>query len=139
MTPIVHIGPRVVESASNRMRTAGPLIVVRFRMPESDLVTPPCIALVDTGATTTCLDEHLAEAFGESYGEVAEVDTPQGSIAGRLMNLDLTVPQLDQTTRLRVLSRDLYQQGIHALLGRDFLADKVLIYDGKRGTVMLCR
>jgi aspartyl protease len=117
------------------------MVTARFKLPNSDLATEPLFALIDTGASTTVLDEALAFALvPKSNWRATEVKDPiVGTRTTHELELELCVPQIDETTTLTVITGPLVAQGIHALLGRDFLADKVLIYDGRAGTVTLCR
>lgn len=140
MSPILHIGPDVPETAQHGMLLVGPMISVIFKDPISGRTSPPIDALVDTGSSITCLDEGFVAMLMIDGGKPSSMKVPLGQDQVVFeYELELLVSSIDETTRLKVLSAKLINQGIGALLGRDFLKDKVMIYNGRDGNVTICR
>jgi hypothetical protein len=106
----------------------------------------PIRALVDTGASCTCIDPVVLKALGLAPTGVAAVHTPSTSGGAPHManqydvSLVLVNPKLTYTFHvLAVMESDLQSQGtnIDALLGRDALSACLLVYDGQTGIFTL--
>jgi Aspartyl protease len=103
----------------------------------------PIRALVDTGASCTCVDPSVLTALGLTPTGVAVVNTPStGSTPHSTFQYDvsLAVPPALPTHTLLVVpnlpvvaSQLLQAQGFHALLGRDVLSLCRFTYDGLAG------
>jgi predicted aspartyl protease len=99
----------------------------------------PGIALIDTGASSTCIDDGLAQALKLPVIDVvtmtsaSHVATPQNvypvliEVVGP--NLRVNVP--------RAMGANLAAQGLVALIGRDFLQHCTLFYNGITGEITL--
>lgn len=100
-------------------------------------------ALIDTGASATCIDPAVLKPLGLTPTGTIHIHTP--STSGKpyvceqfdvALGIDhpkhpmvlLTVP---------VIATELASQGISALIGRDVLASCLLIYDGTAGSFTL--
>jgi predicted aspartyl protease len=104
--------------------------------------TPPLVpirALIDTGASHTCVDPTVLSKLGLTPTGTAQVHTPTtGSTPQQVNQYDiaLLIPGADPThaalvrSTLPVTEHALAIQGIQALIGRDVLSDCVLIYNG---------
>ncbi len=96
------------------------------------------LALVDTGAARTAVDQGILVNLGVSPFGVAPAGTPVGR---RLLNVFpaiLGFEDLGLTLAFdAVLGANLASQGIIALLGRDVLRRMVFVYDGVGGHVVL--
>lgn len=99
-------------------------------------------ALVDTGASSTCVDPSvLTTQLGLSPTGVVPVHTPSsGQTPHQADQYDIgliiygtTTAQFLEFPTIPVLSCDLSQQGIQALLGRDIIGRCVLVYNGALG------
>ncbi len=98
-------------------------------------------ALIYTGATLSCIDDHLAQRLRLPLVDEEDVSGVGGS---HKMNVDLAQvfsPQFGYTQYGRFHGVHLLAGGQnHAvLLGRSFLAGFIMIYDGLRGQVTLAR
>ena len=94
-------------------------------------------ALMDTGASHSCIDEGFARRLGLPIIDEAAVSTAShsrhrvnvygyGLIAVQGSDVRFDAP--------RLIGADLEDQGIEVLLGRDFLSMGILIYNGHDGS-----
>lgn len=105
----------------------------------SGLAVPPPVParlLIDTGATSTNLCRSVVSAAGLMQTGAVQVHTP--STAGQ----SVTMPQYDTQliipldnghfilSAIPVICADFSAQGIQGLLGRDVLAQSMMIYHG---------
>lgn len=96
------------------------------------------IALIDTGATTSCIDEKLATDLGLT---IIDEQTAHGIGGPKLHSRFLAfmqVPELSTHTTKNFLGVDLKGRQ-PVLLGRDFLWGSIFIYDGASGIISICR
>lgn len=100
-------------------------------------------ALVDTGASNTCVDPSILQTLALTPTGVATVNTPstgnQPHTADQY-DVSIFVPGASAThaplvvPNLPVICAELLQsQGFHALIGRDILALCLLVYNGTGG------
>lgn len=103
-------------------------------------------ALVDTGASCTCVDPAVLGALQLSATGSVAVHTPSTGAAphyAEQYDVSLVIPgagihHLPLTIdAVPVIAADLAVQGIHALIGRDVLQDCILIYNGAAGDFTL--
>lgn len=100
-------------------------------------------ALIDTGASGTCVDPMILRALGLTATGVVAVNTPSTGASPVMQDqydITLLVPGPSQTHpplfigNLPVLEAEFFQaQGFHALIGRDVLAMCLMNYDGANG------
>lgn len=97
-------------------------------------------ALIDTGASISGIDEAHANALGLTPVNSAQVSTPGGVVTQNVYAVKLEFPgtPLPSIPSLFVTGSQLRNQGIDVLLGRDYLADKVLIYNGQMRLYTIC-
>ena len=105
--------------------------------------TPPTplagLALIDTGASSTCVDREAAERAGLAVVDSGPISsaTHQNEVApiyaGRL-NLAGIPQDIDAK---RAYGANLEPQGLIALIGRDMPANCVLVYNGLDGSFSL--
>ena len=94
-------------------------------------------ALVDTGASGTCIDPAVLTRLGLQPTGFVQIHTPstgnQPHLASQYdVGLILLHPMLTYTIgALPVIGSALAIQGIQALIGRDVLANCLFIYDGR--------
>jgi hypothetical protein len=103
-------------------------------------VPPPVIvrALLDTGASCTCIDSAVIAKLGILPSGIVQVHTPSTGGTPRSCNqFDVSLFVLMDGNQVHVpssvipvIESDLSQQGIQALIGRDVLNQGVLHYDG---------
>lgn len=135
--------------------TYGPLTPVRVGVsyPRRDALTahghtppPPVkvLALVDTGSSGTMIHSDLIAALGltptgRSRLTTATTGTSPVWTDTYDISLSFRAPQRRPTTitELRVAATDFTNHGFQVLLGRDILAQCLLVYDGRLGCFML--
>lgn len=129
---------------------AGPTALVcigfdpEYREEESDIPNLPkehFHALVDTGASVSCLDAKVAHMLDLPIVDEIEMSGVGGVSKFMLHSAQIYIPQLEFTIAGRFAGVHLYEGGQEhgALLGRDFLADMHMVYDGKTGSVTIAR
>jgi hypothetical protein len=101
----------------------------------------PVRALIDTGASCSCLDSQIITRLAL---------TPTGSIPGHTpstgttpynfsqFDISLIIPLQSPTLIIRfacvpIIAADLASQGLQALIGRDILRLSLFVYDGQEG------
>ena len=96
------------------------------------------VALIDTGASTSCIDEKFATDLGLT---IIDEQTAHGiggpKLHSRFLAL-MQVPELSTHATGNFLGVDLKGRQ-PVLLGRDFLDASIFIYDGKSGIISICR
>jgi len=109
---------------------------------EKKPVPPPItgIGLIDSGASISGIDETHAQKLGLISIEPVNVSTPIGSKTKSLYAVKLGFPgtTLPAVPFIRVIGNEVKSQGIDVLIGRDYLADKVLIYNGPMRLYTVC-
>lgn len=134
---------------------AGPIVDVWVTVskPRLDAITSagqtppapvPCKALVDTGASHTCIDPSVTAALGLTPTGSVQVITPStGATPVVVETYDVALhivfsgSQFHSKNPATVSSSALAHQGFSVLLGRDVLADGMLIYDGQHNVFTL--
>lgn len=123
------------------LHNIGPIIeiIIHPPLPVSNQIRlggqyPPAkkvIALIDTGASHTCIDESIAIELGLIARDVITVNTPSGSTQQKVYDIVVSLPNL-QNVSIPLLSpgSNLTAQPYRALIGRDILAHCTLIYNG---------
>lgn len=97
------------------------------------------LALIDTGATSTCVDQAAAERLGLPAIDVVNVaSASQASTQQNVYPIRLEVVGLPIAINApRAIGAPLEAQGILVLLGRDVLQHCVLVYNGTVGSFSL--
>ena|SRR5579871_2279641 len=152
--PIIHTTHQIVGGARVRIQiTLGRADVRHRRQAGMAIPAPvPAIALLDIGAECTCVDPAIIAPLNLPVSSGGLIVTPGGVTgpaalggasprvtyeAGLVIphgsdpKLNLVIPSLE------IEAIPLTQFGIDALIGRDVLANCVLVYDGPAGTVTL--
>jgi len=102
----------------------------------------PIRALVDTGASCTCVDASVLAALGLTPTGSTQMMTPStGATPHEALQYDVALaipaappnPQPFYKHTLPVVGSELSIQGIDALIGRDILKDCLLTYNGVVG------
>jgi predicted aspartyl protease len=132
---IIDVGFAVSGPRQEAMRKAG------LKVP------PPVLAraLVDTGASCTCLDPAVIGKLGLVPSGTASIHTPSTGCKSYICNqFDVAVGIVMDAKQVHlssliipVIESDLNAQGFQALLGRDVLDQGILIYDGHRRLLTL--
>jgi hypothetical protein len=137
------------------LRQAGPLVAVQVEVPtllakylsDSGKPVPPPVtgwALIDTGATSTAVNEGTAVALGVCPVGTAKVGTAGGSQDQPVFPLKITLPQIpmaieyEQVTGAKMDGMPVVNgKPLILLIGRDVLERMVFIYDGPNGQITL--
>jgi predicted aspartyl protease len=98
-------------------------------------------ALVDTGASCTCVDPAIIQALGLTPTGSTHIFTPSTGAQGHLtdqydasLKIYCTMEQAPlEIPVMAIVASDLRVQGIDALIGRDVLKFCLLSYDGQSG------
>ncbi len=96
-------------------------------------------ALVDTGASESCIDSALAQKLELPAVDTGYISGVQGASETVIYLAQIYVPRLNWTIYGRFSGVHLVSGGQphNALLGRDFLRHFVLTYDGRTGDVII--
>ncbi len=125
-------------SSPTALEVQGPTLSVRigFGEPTADNAYP---ALVDTGATQSCIDSALAVALTLPIIDRVAVSGVQGRDEHNVCLARVNVPSLGWTKTGRFIVVDISDgDQLHAaILGRDFLSGFCMMYEGRTGTVVL--
>jgi predicted aspartyl protease len=116
-------------------------------MTRAGLVIPRPIlttALVDTGASATCLDPSIIEQLHiPPSGSTAILTPSTGSTPHIALQYDVGIGVLldngtiHQVESVGVIEASLAHEGHFGLIGRDILSQGLLIYNGPAGTLTL--
>ena len=146
--PTTDIGFRDSPTVSGRSSLAffGPTLYVRIgydptyqpggfpSLPEQDYP-----ALVDTGASSSCIDSDLATHLHLQVIDQQNISGVHGTLPVNIYAAQLYIPSLNQTIYGQFAGVHLNAGGqMHkAIIGRYFLSDFAMNYDGRSGTVIL--
>lgn len=97
------------------------------------------LALVDTGATTTCVDDTIAQKMGLAPSGTAKLSSASHHATQCLTYpVQLHFPAWNVSLQApRAMGVTIASQGIIALVGRDLLQNCVLVYNGADGSFTL--
>lgn len=103
------------------------------------LPTPKAgLALIDTGATGTCIDEQVAQELGLPVIDVAVMTSATHKDQQcKVYPVTITVPPMLNLNSPRTIGAALASQGLIALIGRDVLRNCNLFYNGPTGQITL--
>ena len=130
----------------NQLILVGPSIRVsigHFRTDDAADTLPKedefAVALVDTGATESCIDISLAQKLELPIVDKMIISGAGGANSHGVYMAQIHIPDLQFTQYGKFAGVDLAGGGqLHqALLGRTFLQNTIMIYDGIRGQVTL--
>jgi predicted aspartyl protease len=110
------------------------------------LVSPPvqARALIDTGASSTCIDPQLLRALELAPVGQVRIQTPSTGTSLHLcelydVSLSVSYPGIHiALPTLSVVAASIATQGIQCLIGRDILSRWLLIYDGGGRSFTVC-
>jgi hypothetical protein len=104
-----------------------------------NLPQTPLPALVDTGANESCIDSGLAMRLNLPIVDQRPISGVHGSGIVNVHLAHILIPALGHTLYGPFCAVDLVAggQAHHALLGRTFLQNFTMIYDGRTGGVTL--
>jgi predicted aspartyl protease len=99
------------------------------------------LALIDTGASLSCIDDEVAKQLKLPIIDVKKFGTPNGGSMHNIYAAQIAIPtlrlvQFGQFAGVRMAEGG---QPHRALLGRNLLSGLTMYYDGQTGTVTLYR
>ncbi len=96
-------------------------------------------ALIDTGASESCIDQELAEKLNLVLVDIQKVSGVSGIQDHNVYMASVHIPSLNFTQYGRFAAVHLITGGQphHVLLGRTFLNNMIMIYDGCRAQVTI--
>lgn len=127
---------------------AGPRLAVSINLPKDILdnrqsqnksVPNPINgeALIDTGASNTCIDDDTAKQLELRAIDQIPLQTPSGTTTHNKYMISLNFTgvnsNLPNIQRLSVIGAELKNQGTLVLFGRDLLRSCMLVYNGLMG------
>jgi Aspartyl protease len=93
--------------------------------------TKKVIALIDTGASGSCINDPIAKELGLIDRDVVLVSTPSGAAQQPVYDIGIALPGLTKNPLpVQALGANLDNQPFAALIGRDILVHCTLIYNG---------
>ncbi|HVA64891.1 MAG TPA: retroviral-like aspartic protease family protein [Terriglobales bacterium] len=97
------------------------------------------LALIDTGATTTCIDQEAARQLGLPTIDQGEINSAShDKHPCNIHPVQITIPLVGLSVEIpRTAGVSLKSQGLVALIGRDFLSRCTLFYNGPAGSLTL--
>ena len=104
-----------------------------------DIPASPLPALVDTGAEVSCVDSRLAGGLRLPVAGNQVMAGAHGREAVDVYLAQIYVPDLDFVISGQLPSANLIagEQQYFALLGRDFLSNFTMVYEGRTGLVTI--
>lgn len=103
------------------------------------LPTPrPGLALIDTGASGTCIDEQAAQGLGLPVIDVVKMTSAtHADQEAKVYPIQITIPPSLVFNVPRAIGAVLAPQGLLILIGRDLLSACNLFYNGPLGQITL--
>jgi hypothetical protein len=94
-------------------------------------------AMIDTGADRTVVDLQTAYDSKFRNGDLVQAESIKWKGQAPEFDVELELPEFKIKRTMKILGFPVSSGGIVALIGRDILADCLLVYDGKQGTAKL--
>lgn len=96
-------------------------------------------ALVDTGASVTCIDDALAQSMALPVVDVVQmISASHASTPANVYPVQMQIVGTPIRVEIpRAMGANLQQQNLVALIGRDFLQHCALFYNGLTGQITL--
>jgi hypothetical protein len=148
--PLVECGFALASNPPSALETVGPTLhvdvgfdpvadIAQGQIPQSSRSGVP--ALLDTGAVLSCIDDRLAIDLSLPQIDRAPISGAGGTHTVYVYLAHLFAPVFGYTQYGRFYGVHLAdgKQPHQVLIGRSFLRDYVMIYDGVRGQVTLAR
>ena len=141
-TPNFHFGPLFALGPRLPIEIHVPTALAKHLSQNGQPVPAPLSgwALIDTGASVTCVDANAIQSLGVqpvgvvNVGTPSTAGTPQNQYPVRLVFPGSPLPGLET---MHAIGSVLQPQKLLALIGRDALASLVLVYNGPGGFITL--
>lgn len=95
-------------------------------------------ALIDTGASASCIREDIAKSLGLNPVGVQQISTPSTTATCAEYFVALQLPSMGVIWEGKFIATPLPGQNIACLIGRDLLSHGVLVYNGQDGSFTFC-
>lgn len=131
---------RKLTAHAKRLAEHGPTTVVEVGLPPL-IPAKKLPALIDTGASHCSIDETIAQQLGLEPVDDDLVSGIHGSASVNLYIAIIEVPGLQRPKPVRLAAGKLIE-GNHpqsVILGRDFLSEFLMFYNGPSGEVQIAR
>lgn len=138
-----------IEGDPGMLEQHGPMVSVHIGLDnsfhpskanEQNLPATQVPALVDTGAYLSCIDWTIAEKLGLRVVDKEKVGGVHGAQCVNIHLAQIYIPDLDFLMGGVFIGANLRAAGLPpALLGRDFLRDFTMVYEGQTGTVRITK
>jgi predicted aspartyl protease len=151
--PPIIIGPGALPPGSNLTQQQlvaqfGCRVAVTLSVPQAqrELITStggtpaaPVVgaALLDTGATGTCIDDGIATSLGLRQVGTVTISTPDGTSPHPQYLVEVELAGVPGTALWTVTGAALAAQRLVALIGTDVMQNGVFAYNGKTGAFSL--
>jgi hypothetical protein len=96
-------------------------------------------AMIDTGASDVCIDYRIAHALNLRQIDSQTIGTVGGPVHAAVYLAIVHVPVLHYREPMRVYAPKLDRAGYGVLLGRTFLSEFLMTYDGEDGVCHFAR
>jgi hypothetical protein len=127
--PVVQVTVGVAEFVANQLIQNG----IKVPDPISGY------GLIDSGASSTCIDDDIAHTLGLPIIDQAIIATPSHDATSKNVypaNIVFTGTAI-KSNDFRAIGASLSNQGIIALIGRDILSNFTLFYNGPFGEITI--
>jgi predicted aspartyl protease len=125
--PIIQVSVTIEQNAGKGLLSQGKALPV----PKSGL------ALIDTGATGTCIDDQAAKELGLPVIDVAKMTSATHKDQScNVYPVQINLPSVVLNSP-RTMGAALAPQGLLVLIGRDVLQNCTLFYNGPTGQITL--
>lgn len=126
-SPNLHLAGPIIEIVV----VPPPAVIESLKKAGKAVPSQKAIALIDTGASGTCIDNSIAAALGLVSHDVRRVQTAGGEDTQQLYDAGIILPIAPQNIFVvQVLEAKIQNQPYRALLGRDILKRCTLCYNG---------
>ncbi len=120
--------------------TIGPLQQLVQQWTQQGISVPASItgeALIDTGASVTCIDDAVAQQLGLPVIDVMQMVSASHTTQQNVYPVSITIATNLRFDLSRVMGANLQPQGLAVLIGRDLLSICTLHYNGTSGEFTL--
>ena len=126
--PVIQVTVTIEQNAGKGLLAQG-----------KSLPTPkPGLALIDTGATGTCIDEQAAQELGLPVIDVVKMTSAtHADQEAKVYPIQISIPPSLVFNVPRAIGAALAPQGLLILIGRDLLSVCNLFYNGPLGQITL--
>lgn len=96
-------------------------------------------AIIDTGASKVCIDYRIAQTLNLRQIDQTTLQVVGGTVSAPVYLAELEVPSLNYKKLIEVVAAKVGHASYQALLGRSFLSEFIVTFDGPRGFFVFAR